>query len=89
MAEKEDKPASLQSVVIPRTNEMVDDEDCPYVLTYRDSGPNGMAPGGGWPSAFALFFQSYIEARDYWDRNSHLAGRFPKVDLLPLKRPAE
>lgn len=73
---------------IPKVSDMAYDEDCPWVLTYRDDGPSQPSPGGGWPSRFALLFKDEQSARDYWDEHRHRAGRNMKVDLLPLRRPA-
>ena len=65
------------------------EDSCPWVLTYRDKGPKGMAPGGGWPTAVALYFPTKEAANDFLDANRHKFGRQPKVDLLPLKQPKE
>jgi hypothetical protein len=80
--------APVHAVVIPRPEDGVDDLDGPWVLTYRDHGPVGYAPGGGWPSAFAIFFPDYESARDYWDKHKEQAGRNPSVDLLPIRMPS-
>ena len=78
-------PERMVSIEIPKTSEMVDDMDCPWVITYRDKGPNRPAPGGGWPSCWALVFKDYDTARDFWDAAKENAGRSPEVGLFPLR----